>query len=190
MKSPLLLTLAAACALSACATTPPHGLESPGFRIPVGSSLQLTRVIVIPAERATVYLQDGQVAGGVDETSPYCIFEVRTLSDAPRAVPPEIFTIHRVRRMVHFFGGVPGNRYASADSDSGSGGPSHMFYKTVLSLRAANPSDAMQMTCQSDQLGPSGPAFARHLTVTEIRGALGDWFTLTLAEPGRASGAN
>jgi hypothetical protein len=63
--------------------------------------------------------------------------------------------------------------------------PSQLFYKTRFWLRSAKQPDVRQMTCQWDQMTASGAAFARHLTVEEIRAALGSTFTLTLAGEAR-----
>ncbi len=63
--------------------------------------------------------------------------------------------------------------------------PTQLFYKTRFWLRSAKQPDVLQMTCQWDQMTASGAAFARHLTVEEIRAALGSTFTLTLAGQAR-----
>lgn len=61
---------------------------------------------------------------------------------------------------------------------SGRDPPTQLFYKTHLSLRSAKQPGVRQVTCQWDQMTPSGAAYARHLTLEEIRRALGPTFTL------------
>ena len=65
---------------------------------------------------------------------------------------------------------------------SGRDPPTQLFYKTRLWLRSAKQPGVRQVTCQWDQMTPSGAAYARHLTLEEIRRALGPAFTL--AAPG------
>jgi hypothetical protein len=63
--------------------------------------------------------------------------------------------------------------------------PTQLFYKTRLALRSVKQPGVRQMTCQWDQMMASGAAFARHLTVGEIRAALGPSFALSLAGEAR-----
>jgi len=58
--------------------------------------------------------------------------------------------------------------------------PTQIFYKTRLWLRSASQPQVRLLTCQWDQMTASGAAFARHLTLEEVRQALGQTFSLSL----------
>jgi hypothetical protein len=63
---------------------------------------------------------------------------------------------------------------------AGDNTPTQLFYKTRFELRSARQPKVLRLTCQWDQMTASGAAFARHLTVSEVRRALGKTFTLVL----------
>jgi hypothetical protein len=114
---------------------------------------------------------------------PHCILEVSTLSETARTVEPDTFEVWRVRRSILPFdvfagGGVleAGLRRAGEEGDGG--GPSQVFYATELWLRSSRQPDVMRLTCRSDQLTASGATAARHLTLEEVRQALGSTLTV------------
>jgi hypothetical protein len=177
--------------LSACATPagPPSYLAYQ--RVHAGARLILNQPVQIPAGTAHVTVQGGSVGRGAEEMSPYCLFEVSTLSEATRTVEPDAFTITRVDRSISpssdWGQGAP---FAVASLGIGIGigtggwwpgsSPTQLFYKTRFWLRSTRQPDVRQLTCQWDQMTASGAAFARHLTVEEVRQALGATFTLEL----------
>jgi hypothetical protein len=180
--------------LAACATAPGPYQDLAYQRVQPGSRLTLNEPLQIPAGQAHVDLQ----AVGSGEMDPYCVFEVSTLSESPQTVEPDTFEIYEVGRSIspsNYWGmqgpvmlaGVgigigigTGYGYGGwlAGPDSA---PTQLFYKTRLWLRSVTQPNVMKMTCQWDQMTASGAAFARHLTVAEIRQALGKTFALTLA---------
>jgi hypothetical protein len=113
----------------------------------------------------------------------------QTVVDAGTGVPIRSDTGARVTVGTHVGIGVGFGSGASlglggglADVDP----PSQLFYKTRFWLRSARQPQVRLLLCQWDQMTPSGAALARHLTLAEIRWALGSTFTLTL--PGEPAG--
>lgn len=172
MTRPLISILPLLC-LTACAGSPEAGR-------PVGHLTLQVPVSMSPGT-ATLRLQYGKITAfnAVQEQDPFCVFELETVSDRPQAVAPAKFDITRVNLGVETFAGMPvmplrAMRVAFSDDD----GPSHIYYKTSFRL-APNPQQARTLTCMSNQQMP-GIAIMRHLTLREIRDALGSYFTLDL----------
>jgi hypothetical protein len=152
--------------------------NSPYFVIPTGSTLQLNQAITIPADRASVYLQGGQVKdySNVDTYYPNCDFEVLTLTNKSRAVQPDEFIIKRVVQEEDIVAsGFP--KVASLIGVRFEGSVGLVDYKTIMYLGSAQQPDVYRITCaQWDE-----PMDAQHLTVRQIRDTLGSIFTLRLA---------
>ncbi|MEW5768992.1 MAG: hypothetical protein AB1831_01385 [Pseudomonadota bacterium] len=162
--SVLLLGLAA----TGCAGTPE--------RDPPAGQLQLLTPLEIPSGAATVRLQHGRVTAfnAVQEQDPFCVFEIDTVSERPQPLEPASFPITRVFRSVETFAGMPVlNLRVAFERDER---PSHIYYKTTFRL-APNPQKARSLTCMSNQQMP-GVTIMRHLTLAEMREALGGHFAL------------
>lgn len=54
-----------------------------------------------------------------------------------------------------------------------------LFYKTIFLLRSERQPGVRRLMCQHDPLA-GGISLPRHLTLADIRAALGEWFTLSL----------
>lgn len=177
MKKVLLLCCAVL--LWSCDTPGSYGPETPYYRFPAGSRFVLERALEIPANWATVRIQHGRAVafGHVQEQAPHCIFEINTVRAEPQRVEPDTFDIVKVERSMSTLAAQSGFfiRAAFADTDR----PGQMFYKTVFTLRSERQPGVRWLTCQSDQYA-AGIAIPDHLTVPEIRQALGDMFTLEL----------
>jgi hypothetical protein len=191
MKSlaPLLTLLG----LAACVNPASYGPDSPYYAYPAGGRFVLNQALAVEPGSATVRLQFGRVVprNGVQELQPYCIFEVNTVREQRQPIHPDTFDIVGVRRSVSTIGSLPaqagpipvafgggiglGGRVGFDDS----GSPSHIYYKTEFFLRSAQQPDVRAMTCQSNQMAPGNPIM-RHLTVDEIRQALGGIFSFHL----------
>jgi hypothetical protein len=179
MKNLFLICLAAM--LWSCDT--PRGPETPYYRFPYDSRLALNRALEIPANWATARIQYGKMVpfGHVQEHDPHCIFEINTVREVPQRVEPDSFAIVRVERSMSSLAAASsgfsffiGSAWADVDR------PSQMFYKTIFTLRSERQPQVRWLTCQSDQHA-AGIGIPRHLTVPEIRQALGELFTLELA---------
>lgn len=171
----VLLSLMLVLSLAACANTPQ------GAR-PVGR-LSLQTPVSIPPGAATLRLQYGRITAfnAVQEQDPFCVFELNTVADQAQTLAPASFDILSINRSVETFAGMPAlqslfrpMRVAFNDDDR----PSHIYYKTTFRL-VPNPQQARALTCMSNQQMP-GIAIMRHLTLREMRDALGAFFTLDL----------
>ncbi len=179
---PILLALT----LGACASPGDHGPDSPYHAFPEQMRLTLHQPLAIPAEAATVPLQSGRIVprNGVQEQEPHCVFEVNTVATSQQTVQPGTFQVTRVQRRVQTFSGMPVFHHYSlfrphrVGLDRGDG-PSHVYFITEFRLRSEQQPDVRSLTCLHNQAAPASP-FARHLTLGEMRQALGAYFSLEL----------
>ncbi|MBI5611496.1 MAG: hypothetical protein HY942_00290 [Gammaproteobacteria bacterium] len=172
-----LIGLIALLAVSACQTAPLPREESPYYTVPVGSRVTLHKELTIPAARASVYIQGTLIATWQEVNSyhPHCIFEVYKVKDTPQRVQPGTFTVRKVRQQ-HLSGIRPGTRYARLFADSD---PSFVIYATVMDLESIEQPEVFRLTCQHWEI-PSQSQ--QHLTIRQIRTALGELITLKLPD--------
>ncbi|MEW6133756.1 MAG: hypothetical protein AB1591_11445 [Pseudomonadota bacterium] len=169
--------------LWACDTPHSYGPHTPYYRFPPGVRLALNQPLEIPANWATARLQHGRPVpfGHVQEQEPHCIFEIDTVRAVPQRVEADVFAVTSVRRSVSELAGGAGFfvRSALADDDA----PAPIYFKTTFMLRSEKQPGVLRMVCQA---GPYSDDIARHrhLTVAEIREALGRMFTLELPDGG------
>ncbi|MFA5081411.1 MAG: hypothetical protein WC474_02555 [Hydrogenophilaceae bacterium] len=165
--------------LGACADQPGRDPNSPYYAYPAGLTVGLERALVIPPGEATVRLQYGHpvARNGVQEYDPYCILELGTVAAAAQTVPPASFRITRSQRRVEAFSGMPVMPGPSFGGDDG--GPSQMYFITEFRLHSDAQPDVRSLTCQHDQ-GAAGVGIPRHLTLAEMRQALGGYFVFDL----------
>ncbi len=163
-------------ALSACAGRPDSGARELG-------SLQLREALSIEAGAATARLQYGRIVArnAVQEHDPFCVFEIESVRSENQTVAPGDFAIVAISRSIETIAGMPVspsgwlNRRVSLGNDDS---PTHIYFKTAFRLR--DPLQSVRaLTCMSNQNAP-GNALMRHLTLAEIRAALGERFTLNL----------
>lgn len=164
--------------LPACQTSVALDEDSPLRPPPAGSRLILNQSISIPAHSATVVLQGGRVVSSKDikRYHPHCRLEVQKLGDAPQVLQPDEFVIRRSRqetRTAWLGDRLQVARRVSSDSN---GGPSFFIFQTIFELQSASQPQVRWMTCE--QWGD--PALGQHLTLREIRRALGDIMRLEL----------
>jgi len=185
-----------ATSLIGCAQTRNYPPDSPHYAYPGGARLTLDKPVDIPPDAATARLQYGGLVArnGVREEDPYCIFEIDTVKAEAQRIAPDRLTITGIQRRVQTFAGMPAWPYAYgferrhlhragfqrigfSDDDS----PSQIYFLTEFRLRSAKQPQIRALTCLHNQMMP-GVSIMRHLTLPEIRQALGSYFTL---EPGR-----
>lgn len=164
------------------------GLQSPDpaslyYAYPPGWALQLERVLPIDPGAATVRLQYGGIVprNGVQEYDPYCIMEVNTVSPQAQLLQPGRFEVLQVTRSVSEITAAASPRNQPGLMKTGLGGsdtPPFLYYVTTFRLRNADQPDVRSLTCAWDQMAPGNRSLMRHLTLDEIRSALGDWMTL------------
>jgi len=163
--------------LAGCAGAPSNG--------PDAGRLVLLAAQTIPPESATLRLQYGKpvARNAVQEHDPFCVFEIDTVSDSPQTVHPDTI---RVTRIGHSIGTI-------ADTASGlpyptpskvglfnDDRPTHIYYKTLFWLHSEQQPGVRVLTCMSNQNTPGAYPFMRHLTLQEIREALGADFRLEI----------
>lgn len=165
--------------LGSCASLESPNPASPYFAYTTGWSAQLNRPLTIPRDAATVRLQYGEIVprNSVQEQDPYCVVELNTVRAEPQVLQPGRFDVRRVTRQVETLAAVR-SPYIKVSHDSGDSGPSFLYYKTVFQLRDPTQPDLRSLTCAWDQMAPGNRSLMRHLTLAEIRGALGSWMML------------
>ncbi len=168
--------------LSACQQPVRYAEDDPNYSIPAGSTLTLTRPITIPGGQVSVYVQNGQVVPArprnpVNLYEPHCKVEMWSLGEAARSLEPQRFVVREVVRDWGPYARLPERRSGLVYVDGGNDGPLLLRYRTELIVGGKGPSDLYRLTCQHWVLAPE----LRHLTVAEIRQALGGLFILQLA---------
>lgn len=162
--------------LTACAATP-HPASVQG-------ALELLAPLAIPPESATVRLQYGHpvARNAVQEHDPFCIFELETVADSTQTVQPDRFRILDVAQVIDSISAtsLPGPIRVSFSDRR----PSHLYFKTRFRLASEQQPRVRMLTCMSNQFAPGNEHRMRHLTLQEMRDALGTGFRL---EPGHSS---
>lgn len=172
-----------AASVSACHTAASLNDERlPYARVSPGSHLNLNQEITVPGGQVGVYLQNGRVinATELNRYLPFCKFELYDMSHAARVVKPDdILVIHSEQQELGwgFASAAPvvvaANGWNVAGLESG---PSLQSYVKRMDLRSDKQPDIFRLSC-----GMWGyPSDLRHVTIAEMRAALGDVFTLRL----------
>ncbi len=167
--------------LAGCASLESPDPASPYYAYPHGWVAQLNQPLTIAAGSATVRLQYGRIVprNSVQEQDPFCVVELNTVDDAPQTLRPGNFDILRVTRSISpvMAGGAHSpfmkTRFAFDDGD-----PTFLYYITTFRLRDPAQPDLRSMTCAWNQMAPGNRALMRHLSLDEIRRALGSWMSL------------
>lgn len=154
--------------------------------LPVGSTLRLTQVLEIPANRSMIYIAHGKVAplkniNTVDIYQPYCMFYLDKESSQVRQVVPDTFDVTKVVEWEDYHGSNGQIKLASLDlAQNGvygifsdhrdDGGPDIIMYATILSIRSDKQPEVKELVCGHwDDQGIVEP-----LTLKEMKSALGD----------------
>jgi hypothetical protein len=126
-------------------------------------------------------VQNGELMSydAVDKYKPNCKFEIYTMSEQSRTVEPDTFEIIKVVDEVESSSiqmrtqlAMRGNAYAFGMLDR-----SYVFnYATMMYLRSEKQKDVYRMTCQHWEDVKDD----RYLTVTQMRAAMGEIFTLVI----------
>jgi hypothetical protein len=182
MERRRLLPLLTLITLTGCAAlTPEPSPQSPYYPPPVGSLLVLQRQLEIPADRVSIHIQDGQLRdyGALNRYRGYCKLEMWSRVDAPRTLAPDTFRITRVARESRAVGLESPLRVASrlAGFDPNDGPIAHVM-STEMYLNSERQPDVYRMTCS--HWGEA--VFPAHLSIEQMRTALGGMFRLKLPE--------
>lgn len=186
MKPAVIPVLAAL--LVACQTSAYEGNEnSPFYLVPAGSTVTLTRNLTVPAEQVAVFLQGGEVvaSGGINQYYPHCKFELQRRLDKAQTVQPDSFEITKVVQEIGHSVALDGVQFAEVSvgfgihiSANGDGdGASLQTWSTRMTLRSARQPEVFRLSCGQAALPPEG----RHVSINEMRKALGGVLTLEVA---------
>ena len=167
----LLISLLLPVFLLACTSGTGYRYPTGPTALPVLSSVTLNATFDIRPDRASEYIQYGQVKpyNQIVEYYPHCIFELRTVSDQARTVRPEAFTVTGIRRD-HFMAGFRQLQLASA----GGGDYNMVMYTTTISLHSEQQPDVFRLSCKQLE----EPYRGRHVDEEDMRETLGELFTL------------
>lgn len=153
------------------------------LNISPGLKLKLNRAIVIPGETASLHIQDGepkpQQLNPVENYRPYCVLNVRNRIAATQTINPDTFTITRVFLNEEFVS-LP-VKFASLTMTAGypglylgAGGYTAVAYVTEIYLESSTQPNVVSLDCKQWD----DPAMGAHLTLQEIKLALGELFTI------------
>ena len=178
--------------LMSCQTTSYEGNEnSPFYLVPAGSVLKLTRTLSIPANQVAVFLQGGEVVASdrIDQYYPHCKFELRRRLDTAQTVQPDSFEITRIAQEIGHSVALDGVQLAGVSVGiginiglKGGDGASLQTWSTRLTLRSTRQPEVFRLSCGQAALPHEG----QHVSINEMRKALGEIFSLKLL-PSRRS---
>ncbi|MGD2138530.1 MAG: hypothetical protein PVF08_09755 [Gammaproteobacteria bacterium] len=146
--------------LSGCNTAQTRDVNSPFYKVPIGSEIILNKDLEIPEGQAHINLQDGMATTAVGNYNVSCTFNVRNLG--PSTIKAGTFTIRETG---------PGQEWVSQ--------PSIMrFYRQFRFTEDSQP-DVMSFVCQDWD----GPMLGRPISVPEMEKAVGSYVTFKFDQP-------
>ena len=153
-------------------------------RLPIGSTLQLTQTIIIPADRTFMYIANGEVKklknyNTVDTYQPYCTIHLHKQSSQTRKIKPGDFEVTKIVEWARDFGYIFNNKnkfakrghagFIKTSMNNDSAVPSIVMYATILSLHSTKQPEVEELVCGYwDE-----PWKDEFLTLKEIESALG-----------------
>ena len=161
--------------VTACQLPIEKGEQAPAYMaVAAGSELVLTQNITIPANQTSVYIQNGNVMtySSRDQYYPNCKFELYSISDMPRMVQKDRFTIKRVLHVTDYASSML-PLYAGPISGS-VGNPASIIYSVIFSLESKQQPDVFRMTCEHW----ADPLAGTDLTLHEVRQTLKPLFEM------------
>ena len=165
--------------LGACQSAPMTlDEDSTLYPPPAGSRFTLLQELSIPAHSAHVDLQGGKTVSlsKLNQYHPYCRLEVQDVRETPQSLRPDEFLVKRVYRQITDMAGQrPG--FIRVQKVSDDGGPTILIYHTVFELSSARQPQVRWLTCEHWDR----PALGDHLSLRQIRTALGAYFSIMLA---------
>lgn len=152
--------------------------DSQFYSVTPGATFTLHREITIQPDNTSVLLQNGKVGAvrDIDFYKPNCKFELFTISEEARVVKPDTFVVTRIVDQAEDVS-LTWPTYAAFGMAFGDG-PVHLTFSTTMYLESRLQRDVFRMTCKRWD----DPNHGEYLSINEMRQALGDYFTLTLAD--------
>ena len=144
-----------------------HKAQTPAQQM---HTVTLNRDFLIRADRASEYIQDGEIRpyNKITEYYPHCIFGLRAITASTHTIKPDTFSVHRVH-LDQFVGGFV-KIMVAGDGDYG-----FIMSTTDFDLHSDRQPEVFRLSCQ--QLDSAFEA--RHVTLEEMQQTLGDLFTLS-----------
>lgn len=176
--------------LVACQTSAYEGNEnSPFYSVPAGSTLTLTRSLTVPANQVAVFLQGGEVvaSGAINQYYPHCKFELQHRRDMAQTVRADSFQITKVVQEIGHSVALDGLQLAGVSVGIGinigsrGDGASLQTWSTRMTLRSTRQPEVFRLSCGQAALPHEG----QHVSINEMRKALGNVFTLDLTKKNR-----
>lgn len=143
------------------------------------SILRLHAPLQFDADQVAVYIQNGRVthANLIDSYKPNCVLELRNRSNKPSRIEPDYFVVRTIR--YSGFSAIQSPlQFTALHVHNTSDGPSHIEMETEMFLYSKKQQNVYKIGCRHWEQ----PNNARHLTIDEIRMALGGLISL---EPAR-----
>lgn len=175
----LVLLLVSACSL------PPYKPTSIKELMPVRSTLNLTQVIEIPAERSYVYIQSGKVMplrnfNTVNIYYPYCTLHLQNPTTRNHTIMPDQFKVMKIVEWEDYPGASYRGRFMHASGKGGfnalrgssrdDGGVPTVMYATIMSLSSARQPEVKSLVCGHWD----AQNLVEPLSLKELKQALGD----------------
>lgn len=149
--------------LYGCQGNPAHVSSEPGERVLPEDHVQVARELTVPAGRASIVLQNGNVvSGAVDRFVASCRFVMKAIKSVPQTIEPGTFRVTAVRYWEDFV--IPDYRDIFYTDE-------FINYEITLQLNSAQQPAVHSLLCRHDDESADG----RHLTVSEMQQALGDY---------------
>jgi hypothetical protein len=166
--------------LGGCAALESPDPASPYYAYSSGWTAQLNRPLTIMPAEATVRLQYGRIVprNSVQEHDPFCVVELDTVRDGEQTLQPGRFEVWRVTRFIDPISVAAKSPLVKARLVLDDGDPSFLYFVTEFRLRDPAQPNLRSMRCAWNQMAPGNRMLMRHLTLDEIRWALGDWMSL------------
>jgi hypothetical protein len=167
-------------ALTGCAGLESPDPASPYYAYSSGWVVQLNRPLTIEPGAATVRLQYGSIVprNSVQEHDPFCVAELETVRAEPQTLQPGRFEVWKVIRSVSPITAAAKSPLIKARGGDGDGDPSFLYFITEFRLHDPGQPNLRSVRCAWNQMAPGNRMLMRHLTLDEIRWALGDWMSL------------
>ena len=157
-----LITLLSIFLTTSCSLPMQSPLTSVKDTLPIGSVLQLTQTIIIPADRTFMYIANGEVKklknyNTVDSYQPYCTIHLYKQSSQTRKIEPGDFEVTKIVEWARDFGYIFNNKnkfskveqagFIKTSMHNDSAVPSTVMYATILSLRSTKQPEVEELVC-------------------------------------------
>jgi len=159
--------------------------DSPYYVIPAGSSITLNQDLTFAPDEVGLYFQGGKQVPKmqIDLYRPHCKLELKQRLETAQVVKSGEFKVLRATQEIIHSVGLPvrlasnvAGRFSIGGGDSSIPGPE--LYATRLKLSSARQPHVLSLNCGHLE---SPPVTAVHLTIHQIRQALGQIFTLKIS---------